>query len=174
MSLHAIGRPGAVAPLSRALLGLLLLISCSPDHGLGPTVQGIRGTVHFHGTWPGDILEVRVVVSKTYPPESFLDLSGYSGAIPVPSDSAAYEVRLAPGEYAFVGVACRTSPNWDTQCVLGFYQADDDLSTPKPVEVGAGRFLGDIGIFVDFAEPHHSPGPLRPGRRIRVHRKEEG
>jgi hypothetical protein len=134
-------------------LGFLIAVSlhsCSPDHGLGPTVQGIRGTVYFQGAWPEDVLEVRVVVSKTYPPESFLDLSGYSDAIPLLSDSSSYEIMLASGTYAFVAVACRTSPNWDTQCLLGFYHVEGDPGTPRPVEVRSGDFTDDVDITVAF------------------------
>ena len=155
-------------------LGLLLFLSlqsCSPDHGLGPVVQGIRGTVYFQGAWPEDILEVRVVVAKDYPPESFLDLSGYSDAIPLVSDSASYEIETAPGSYGFVAVACRRSPNWDTRCLLGVYHVQGDPATPRSVEVPSGDFTCDIDIVVDFDDLSRGRDPVRltenkPGRGV--------
>jgi hypothetical protein len=171
---HGIRYSGILEMLSMGFLMIILLPSCSPDHGLGPTVQGIRGAVYFHGTWPEDILEVRVVVSKTYPPESFFDLSGYSDAIPVLSDSVSYEVGLAPGQYGVVAVACRRSPNWDTQCVLGFYHLDDDPGTPRPVEVGSGDFIENVDITVEFGDPGGSPSLPVPARCLYNHRGEKG
>jgi hypothetical protein len=123
---------------------------CAPDHGLAPGIQGVRGTVYFSGAWPGDILEVRVAVFKTYPPGSFLDLSGYSDRIPLLSGSTPYEIELAAGEYAFVVVACRRTPYWDTDCLLGFYDVPGDPGTPAPVNVPSGRFADGVDICVDF------------------------
>jgi hypothetical protein len=134
-------------------LGLSLLAvlpSCSPDHGLGLEIQGIRGTVRFEGTWPDEILEVRVVVFKTYPPESFLDLSGYSDPVPLLSRSISYEIELAAREYAFVAVACRKTPYWNTECLLGFYHTPDEPQTPEPVTVPSGRFKDGVDITVDL------------------------
>jgi hypothetical protein len=150
-------RSSALLVLAVGCLVAILLVSCSPDHGLGPTVQGIRGTVHFHGVWPEDLLEVRVVVFKTYPPESFFALSGFSDAIPLLSDAAAYEVMLAPGEYGFVGVACRKSPDWDTGCVLGFYHVPGDPQTPQPVTVGSGEFAEGVDITLEFGTIARGP-----------------
>lgn len=115
-----------------------------------------------------------MVVSKTYPPESFFDLSGYSDAIPVLSDSASYEVGLGPGEYGFVAVACRRSPNWDTECVLGFYHFDDDPGTPQPVEVGSGDFTENVDITVGFGDVSRRPSLPGPGRWLYSHRGEKG
>jgi hypothetical protein len=134
-------------------LGILMavvVVSCSPDHGLGPTVQGIRGTVRFQGAWPEDLVEVRVVVFETYPPASFFDLSGYSDPIPLLSDSATYGVELAPGEYGFVAVACSKLPGWDTECVLGFYHVVGEPETPQAVNVESGKYIEDVDIRVEF------------------------
>jgi hypothetical protein len=121
-----------------------------------------------------DILEVRVVVSKAYPPESFLDLSGYSDAIPLQSDSVSYEIELAPGTYALVAVACRRSPNWDTECLLGFYQSEDDRGTPRPVEVRSGGFEDNIDIEVNFDRLQSGPSLFVPGGHSRNRRGERG
>ena len=134
---------------------MAVLPSCAPDHGLGPgttagDTQGIRGTVNFTGTWPGDILEVRVVVFKTYPPKSFLDLSGYSDAVPLLSGVIEYDITLAAGEYAFVAVACRRTPSWNTECLLGLYHTPGDPGTPAPVTVSPGGFVDGVDIDVDF------------------------
>lgn len=142
-------------------LAIALATSCSLDHGLAPTVQGIRGTVCFQGRWPEDILEIRVVVFRTYPPESFASLSGYSKAIPLPSDSASYKVELAPAEYGFVGVVCRKAPNWDTQCVLAFYHAPSEPEIPMPIEVKGGQFVEHVDMTVEF-------GDLRAGLKWRA------
>jgi hypothetical protein len=174
MILHDIRCSHTLGILCLGFLIVLPLQSCSPDHGLGPTVQGIGGTVHFQGTWPGDILEVRVVVSKAYPPESFLDLSGYSDAIPLLSDSVSYEIELAPGTYALAAVACRRSPNWDTECLLGFYQLAEDRGTPHPVEVRSGGFKENINIEVDFDRLRGSPSLFVPGGHSRNRRGERG
>lgn len=139
---------------SRALLGVLictgLSIGCAPDHGLEPTNQGIRGTVHFDGTWPDSILEIRVAVFETYPVESFFDLSGYSDSIPLVCDSSAYEVRLPAGQYGVVAVVCRRSSSWDATCLLGFYRDAGEPETPRPVTVNPGMFAAGVDIFVDF------------------------
>jgi hypothetical protein len=129
---------------------ILLVQSCSIDHGLGPTTQGIRGTVSFQGTWPDSILEVRVAVFENYPVESFLDLSGYSESIPLLATSAAYDVSLAPGTYDFIAVACRKTASWDTSCVLGFYQLDDTPGTPASITLEPGCLIEGIDISVNF------------------------
>ena len=153
MILRDIRRADTLGLLWLGVVFAISLQACSTDHGLGPTVQGLRGTVHFNGAWPEDILEIRVVVSKSYPPESFLDLSGYSDAIPLLSDSVSYEIELSPGTYALVAVACRRSPNWNTECLLGFYHRQDDPGTPRSVEVNSGVFTGSVDIGVDFGDP---------------------
>lgn len=119
-----------------------------------PTNQGVRGTVHFDGTWPDSILEVRVAVFETYPVGSFFDLSGYSDSIPVASDSCAYEVRLPAGNYGIVAVVCRRSPSWDATCLLGFYSDAGEPETPKPVTVNPDMFAAGVDILVDF---HNRP-----------------
>ncbi len=91
-----------------------------------------------------------MAVFDTYPVESFLELSGYSDTIPLSSDSAAYEVRLTPGEYAFVVVACRSKPSWDAGCMLGFYHMPSAPDIPQAVTVESGRFLEDIDIDIEF------------------------
>jgi hypothetical protein len=132
------------------LLGALFQ-ACSVDHGLGPTTQGIRGTVHFEGTWPDSILEVRVVVFGSYPVESFLDLAGYSGSLPLGCDSCDYSVVLPAGEYGFVAAACRSKANWDASCLLGFYHAPGSPQVPESIVVGAGVFTPGADIMVDFS-----------------------
>ena len=142
--------------LGVAFTCLLLFWSCTGDHGLGPTVQGIRGTVRFSGAWPDTLLEVRVAVFEDYPVESFLDLSGYSDSIPLFCDSAAYEVRLAAGRYDFIAVACRRTASWDAGCLLGFYHLPATPDTPASIDLDAGVFLGGIDINVDFGTPLRS------------------
>lgn len=129
----------------------LAIPSCSLDHGLGPTVQGIRGTVHFVGTWPDSILEVRVAVFEDYPVESFLDLSGFSDPLPLLSDSAAYEVELPPGDYHFVAAVCRATPEWKADCILGFYSWKESPGLPRSVNVPAGTFVSYIHVVVRFS-----------------------
>lgn len=138
------------SPVCGILIFLILILACSIDHGLGPTVQGIRGTVYFDGAWPDSILEARVAVFETYPVESFLELSGYSDSIPLASDSAAYEVRLTSGEYAFVVVVCRSKPSWNAGCMLGFYHMPAAPHIPQAITVESGEFLEGIDINVEF------------------------
>jgi hypothetical protein len=132
--------------------------SCSTDHGLGPTVQGIRGTVHFSGTWPDSILEVRVAVFETYPVTSLLDLSGFSDPLPLLSDSGGYEVELPPGKYPFVAVVCRTTPEWGSTCILSFYPQQESPDLPQRVTVTSGEFIKGINMGVEFSAglPRHS------------------
>jgi hypothetical protein len=162
------------AALWAACIAVFISLSCSPDHGLGPAVQGIRGTVYFQGTWPAGILEVRVVVFKTYPPASFLDLSGYSDAIPLLSDSAAYRVELPPGRYAFVGVVCRESPTWNTECVLGFYHPPGEPEAPKSVEIGSGRFMRGVDVTADFSDSGGGLGSAMSFRGLLSRGRQDG
>jgi len=150
MGLRNMRRFDAPGIVCMGFLIVLSIQSCSPDHGLGPTVQGIRGTVRFRGSWPENVLEVRVVASETFPPESFLDISGYSEALPLLSDSVAYEIELAPGTYEFVAAACRKSTDWDTDCLLGFHHVEGYPGIPQTVEVRSGGFTGNVDITVDF------------------------
>jgi len=146
----------------------VLAQSCSLDHGLEPSgqggnggghsVQGIRGTVHFHGVWPESIVEVRVAVFADYPVVSFFDLSGYSDPVPLASDSAAYDIELAPGSYDFVAVAGRTD-SWLTASVLGFYHTEADPEIPRAVHIESGEYVDGIDITVDFMET----GPFAQG-----------
>lgn len=140
--------------ISGLLLCVFAAVGCSPDHGLAPTVQGIRGKVRFGGTWPDSILEVRVAVFETYPVESFLDLSGYSDSIPLGSDSCFYEVSLPPGEYGIVAVVCRQSASWDATCLLGFYYDGGSDETPQAITVRSGAFVEGIDISVDIDGRH--------------------
>jgi hypothetical protein len=126
------------------------LVSCSPDHGLGPSTQGIRGTVHLPVTCPESILEIRVAAFKNYPVESFTDLSGFSDSLARSAGSSFYEITLAPGTYPFVAVVCRTTPSWGTDCVLGFYCSEDPPPTPMSVSVPPGVTVDDIDIWVDL------------------------
>jgi hypothetical protein len=136
--------------LTMAFALAILAQSCSLDHGLGPSVQGISGTVRFIGAWPDSILEIRVAVFENYPIESFLDLSGYSDPLPAGSDSAVYHVDLAPGTYDFVAVAGRTTDTWNTGSVLGFYHTEGDPETPESIHLGSGEHIGGIDITVAF------------------------
>jgi hypothetical protein len=136
--------------LKAAFVLAVLSQSCSLDHGLEPSVQGISGTIRFHGAWPDTILEVRVAVFADYPVESFVDLSGYSDPAPLLSDSAAYGVQLAPGTYDFIAVAGRTTETWNTGCVLGFYHTETDPETPKAIHLESGEHLEGIDMTVDF------------------------
>jgi hypothetical protein len=137
---------------------VLAVPSCTTDHGLGPTVQGIRGTVHFSGTWPDSILEVRVAVFETYPVTSLLDLGGFSDPLPLLSDSASYGIELSPGEYPFVAVVCRTTPEWGSTCILSFYHQQESPDLPQSVTVASGTFIRGINMAVEFSAglPGHS------------------
>ncbi len=129
----------------------VVVAACSPDHGLGPTTQGISGTVTFVGTWPDSIIEARVVVLKHFPPASVLDIAGYSGTITPGTITYDYLIELPPEAYPFIGTVCRAGPSWDErslQCILGFF----GTVSPETTEVEPGKMLSEIDIEVNFGE----------------------
>jgi len=133
------------------LILLIVIFSCTIDHGLSPTTQGISGTVTFEGQWADSIAEARVVVLSNYPAATVLDLAGYSESIAPGTSSYDYTIELSPATYPFVGVVCRSGTNWDVsslQCILGFYGG----SQPDSVEVKPGQYTHPIDITVKFTE----------------------
>jgi hypothetical protein len=144
----------ALFPYALAAASVLLFNSCSVDHGLGPTSQGIRGTVTFEGSWPDTVQEARVAVLKTYPATAITDLAGFGGGIEPGTADAPYSIELPQGTYPFAGVVCRTGAEWDASsimCVLGYYEQPGSPGAPAPVYVAAGVFSDSVDIIVRFA-----------------------
>ena len=144
---------GSLRRQAKTALGLLAtcaaLVACSPDHGLGPSTQGIRGTVHRTEACPDSILEIRVAAFNNYPVEAFTDLSGFSDSLSRCADSSFYEITLGPGTYPLIAVVCRTSASWGTDCVLGFYCSQDDPATPASISIPSGVTVENVDIWVD-------------------------
>lgn len=133
----------------------LLIQSCSVDRGLGPTTQGIRGTVVFEGSWPDSIRGTRVAVLKAFPASGITDLAGYSGEIVPGTTLKDYSIELPEGEYPLVGVVCRTGDVWGpdaVKCVLGFYEDRVTPWEPAAVCVTSGAFTDSVDITVRFGE----------------------
>lgn len=151
---HTAARVVAAICLLAAIF-IVFIDSCSVDRGLGPTTQGIRGTVIFEGSWPDTIKEARVAVLRTYPATSVTDLAGFSAGIEPGADEVVYVIELSQGTYPFVGVVCRTGAEWDAssiECVLGYYEEPGSIGTPAAVHVAAGTFTDSVDIAVRFGK----------------------
>ena len=85
------------------LVVLSLLPGCQIDHGLEPLFSKIMGKVIFTGEKPRHTDEVRVAVVKTFPPSDMAELL-FSERLSLESDTAHYEIYLAPGKYDIVAV----------------------------------------------------------------------
>jgi hypothetical protein len=114
---------------------LVLLLSCSFDHGLEPVKSAIKGEIVFTGEWPAPPLEVRIVSATKFPPAKIDDLD-LGESIPDDVDSYSYTYYLKPGEYKMVGVAWREAGgSWEFTSVCGLYFTDGDSLNPGVVTV---------------------------------------
>jgi hypothetical protein len=116
---------------------------------IGPKNSGLAGTITFKGNWPETAEEVRMITSKTFPPEMDELIIGES--IPPDVDSHAYLFNLEPATYSMVGVAWRPqNADWDLLSICGFYFAGDDSLAPGEVVVPDGQTLvNNININVN-------------------------
>jgi hypothetical protein len=149
------------------LFSLLLFLPCC-DHGLAPPesspveITGIRGSISYSHWPPADsLIDLRLVIFKTYPPDNILNevISGNAVVYPGLSEShlpfnvtnTEYTVPLPAGVYDYVVVAHQYGRNitkdWQ---VVGQYDTTPADSLPTAISVEEGKLLKNINIDVDF------------------------
>ncbi len=147
--------------LFAAVLGILLA-SC--DHGLDPALAdsdpGFGGTVRVDGAWPPEdsVRQLRVVAFRNYPPSDILAevLGGtavYSDELPYGETEIVYtqQDESLNGAFQYVVVAQNYGDDLfaDWQ-VVGVYTRSGNVEEPSPIDLGAGSYVGDVDISVDF------------------------
>jgi hypothetical protein len=100
---------------------ILFIPSCRIDHGLEPMYSKIMGKVIFTGEIPRHTNEVRVAVVKSFPPSDMAELL-FSERLSLDSDTARYEIYLAPGKYDIVAVIWKEyNYPWNLSDIVGLY-----------------------------------------------------
>jgi hypothetical protein len=122
-----------------------------PDFNLqiGLKNSGLAGTVTFKGNWPETAEEVRIITSKTFPPEMDELIIGES--IPPSADRYQYLFNLEPATYSIVGVVWRPqNADWDLLSICGFYFTEGDSLAPGEVVIPDDQtVVENIDITVD-------------------------
>jgi hypothetical protein len=149
------------------LLILGFLFAC--DHGINPEEakenvtksSGISGTIYYQN-WPQDnLLDLRLVVFKNYPPADIVGevTSGEAiaypdismGSLPFYTDSTNYQVVLEPRLYEYIVVAHQFGPAifFDWQ-VVGQYDTTLQDTIPTSIQIFSDSIISGINIYVDF------------------------
>jgi len=139
---------------------LVILYAC--DHGIAPkpTQTGISGTIYYKN-WPPleQILMLKLVVFREFPPENIVDEVTSGRAIFYPEDlttslildvdSTFFLVEMDTGTYQYVVVAQQygSLTQWR---VVGQYDTTPSDPLPTSITVYQDEILSDINIYVDF------------------------
>jgi len=131
-------------------LFLLLLFSCSSDHGLEPIRSNIQGTITYSGEWPAPAAEVRLVMATKFPPSGVGDLI-IGESIPLTGDSYDYNFYIKPDAYDLIGVAWREQNSiWDIISICGIYFSGEDSLAPGEIVIPTDTSqVSNINIFVN-------------------------
>ena len=139
---------------------LVILYAC--DHGIAPkpTQTGISGTIYYKN-WPPleQILMLKLVVFREYPPENIVEevTSGraifypedLTTSLPLDVDSTFFFVEMDTGNYEYIVVAQQygTLTQW---LAVGQYDTTPSDPMPTGITVYQDEILSDINIYVDF------------------------
>ena len=130
----------------------LFCFSCQMDHGLEPIRSGISGTIHYIGEWPENTAEIRIVATKTFPPNDVNDLI-IGDVLPLSGDSTKYFFYLEPGDY-YLGLVWRGHDTaWGIQSIFGIYFEPDQPFSPGQINVpDASIMVDEKNIEADFSK----------------------
>lgn len=147
-----------------ALFAAFLLAGC--DEGLAPDpidtqTPGLGGTLTVTSAWPpaDSVRDLRIVAFRNYPPVDILTevLGGtalFSEQLSFGASPQSWRIVLdgLKGRFAYIVAAQQFGGNlFQDWRVVGVYTASGDVNNPTPVDLGSGRYVGDIEIKVDFA-----------------------
>jgi hypothetical protein len=142
---------------------LFILSAC--DEGLAPDpvdaqTPGLGGTLTVTSAWPpaDSVRDLRIVAFRNYPPVDILTevLGGtaqFSEQLVFGASPQSWRIVLdgMKGRFEYVVAAQQFGGNlFQDWRVVGVYTATGDVNQPTAVDLGDGRYIGDLEIKVDF------------------------
>ncbi len=145
------------------LAAMVYILGC--DEGLAPDpvgteTPGLGGVLTVVSAWPpaDSVRDLRIVAFRKYPPADILTevLGGtalFSDPLEYQNNSQSWRIVLEglKGEFEYIVAAQQYGSNlFQDWRVVGVYTRSGDVNQPSSVDLGQGRYVGNIDIRVDF------------------------